>query len=149
MPVRAVLCSNALQQKLPPDIQHLIERLNMIHQIPELGVVAIGNQIGRVALLTLTTWRSTEKPRRKVTSLPDVEVHSGFKISAILPRQSQERRNLRPDTPLLGMAVSPVQGHRASDAGHRRYRLLMTYYDHTILSYEIFRESPGGELLIV
>ena len=150
-PVRAVLCSNALQQKLPPGIQHLrrIERLNMIHQIPELGVVVIGNQIGRVGLLTLTTWRPTEKGRRKLSRVPDVKVHAGFKISAILPRQSQEGRNMRPETPLLGMAVSPIQGHGTTNAGLRRYRLLMTYYDHTILSYEILRESPGGQLLIV
>ena len=26
----------------------------------------------------------------------------------------------------------------------RRYRLLMTYYDHTILSYEIWRDADGA-----
>ena len=125
----------------------------MIHQIPELGVIAIGNQIGRVALLTLTRWELTEKDRSKIYAEPDVQEHAAFKISAILPLKSQEEKHVRPEKPLLGMAISPIQGQRkmASVNGDstRRYRLLMTYYDHTVLSYEILRETPDGQLLVL
>jgi hypothetical protein len=51
----------------------------------------------------------------------------------------------RPDMPLLGMAVAPVQ---RANSRHERwqiervaYRLWLHYMDHTILSYEISREN--------
>ncbi|KAL9102240.1 MAG: hypothetical protein Q9163_002576 [Psora crenata] len=142
----ALICRKPVQQTLPPSLQLLreTERLNMIHQIPELGIVAIGNQAGRVALLTMTYW-------------PE-EHRYGFKVDAILPFKLQEEENIRPQTPMLGMAISPVQGQSlraySSSSGpygtysprsrdtFGRYRLLMMYYDRTILSYEISR--PGG-----
>ena len=151
MPVNAVRCSNAVHQKLPPSIHHLrkFERLNMVHQIPDLGVIVVGNQIGRVALLTLTRWRPSENDQRKHPAFHNGTNHFGFRVSNVLPLQSQESRSLRPMTPLLGVAVGPVQGQSTTNLGPRRYRLLMTYYDHTILSYEILREPPDGQLLIL
>ena len=66
--------------------------------------------------------------------------------------------------PLLGMAVGPIQGqeHELDEVGNtlvspsihgplrssRRYRLLLTYLDHTILSYEISRSSVDDEILM-
>ena len=127
----------------------------MIHQIPSLGIVAIASQVGRVALLTMTklSMHSEGKPSLL-----------GFRVEHILPFQSQEFENKRPEVPLLGMAVGPVQGHGLGDEnicvrdtntagddrerGDRRYRLLMIYYDHTVLSYEIGRrkEESGYEV---
>ena len=148
----AVACKRPFHQVLPPGLQLLshIERLNMVHHIPELGVVAIGNQAGRVALLTMTY-------------LPKDDRY-GFRIEAILPFKSQEEKNIRPEAPLLGMAISPVQGEglRAyspssgtPDASTRRrvntsgrYRLLMMYYDNTVLSYEMSRPSAESEVLL-
>ena len=52
----------------------------------------------------------------------------------------------------MGMAVGPIQGHETPLPGQspkmmaerpRRFRLLMTYCDHTILSYEISRPEDG------
>lgn len=129
--------------------------MNMIHQIPSLGIVAIASQVGRVALLTMTKLSSTSGGQ---TSL------LGFRVEHILPFQSQEFEDQRPEVPLLGMAVGPVQGHGLGDenicvsetntagddgkGGDRRYRLLMYYYDHTVLSYEIGRrkEESGYEV---
>lgn len=94
-----VLSRQVLHQTLPDSLDHLIalERLNMIHQIPELGVVVVGNQAGRVGIFTMTYWK--------------VRKQYGFKIEAILPYESQEREGLRPTELLMGMAVGPVQGY--------------------------------------
>ena len=57
----------------------------------------------------------------------------------------------------MGMAVGPIQGHgiplpgqspRMTPERPRRFRLLMTYCDHTILSYEISR-LEDGDLIVV
>ena len=91
-----------------------------------------------------------------MTYWPEAQRH-GFKVEAILPTLSQEKQGMRPEVPLLGMAVSPVQGQgmkayspsmteaedRRTPRGEGRYRLLMMYYDHTILSYEISSGSDG------
>ena len=152
-----VICRKAIQQAIPPNVHHLqhIERLNMVLQIPELGIVAVGNQAGRVGLLTMTRWQHC--------------IESGFKIEFILPFHSQEGQGLRPERPLLGIAIGPIQGHETkpddgsaletSDAtvtgpriatiSSRRFRLMMLYYDHTLLSYEISRESESDEMLVV
>ena len=138
-------------------LHHLsrIERLNMILQIPELGVVAIGNQAGRVGILTMTRWQA--------------QGQSGYKIECILPFKSQEEEGLRPKQPLMGIAIGPIQGHETKpDAGStmdasdscaarprvakgisRRFRLIMVYCDHTVLSYEISRPNDGEEMLVV
>ena len=139
-----VLCQQALHQKMPPGFNNLaqMERLNMMTQIPELGVVVIGNQVGRVGILTMTRWEAQKQ--------------SGYKIECILPFNSEERKGMRPRWPLMGMAVGPVQGQetaltqespRMGAQPPRRFRLLMLYSDHTILSYEISR--PDGEENIV
>lgn len=44
--------------------------------------------------------------------------------------------NKRPFAPLHGIATGPVQG-----ADHKRWRLMMMYQDHSILSYELCRRS--------
>ena len=150
-----VVCQKATEQSLPPGLHNLgrSERLNMVAQVPELGIVLVGNQIGRVAILTMTRWESHK--------------HSGFKIECILPFKSQEEKGLRPKKPLLGIAVGPIQGQESKpDPGGtqdcegaarvarnplrsaRRYRLLMTYTDHTILGYEIWRSTFDDELLV-
>lgn len=149
-PQTQVLCRQALHQRMPPGFNHLshMERLNMIFQIPELGLVIIGNQVGRVGVLSLTRW---EERRLE-----------GYRIEAILPLREEEERGVRPRRALLGMAVAPVQGmeigrgaspafggrtYRPSTG--RRWRLVMIYYDHTVLSYEISRMEGEGEVLVV
>ncbi|KAH0846309.1 hypothetical protein FOPE_11147 [Fonsecaea pedrosoi] len=95
-----VFCANILKQALPPLIQgssHAnIDRLNMMLQIPELGVVVIATQIGRCAVCSLTKNEKTDT--------------LGMRVSWILPTKKQEMKGLRPFGPLLGIAASPVQG---------------------------------------
>ena len=49
--------------------------------------------------------------------------------------------------PLLGIAASPVQGKSTAVRGVR-WRLMLTYYDHSVLSYELWREEESAALLV-
>lgn len=147
----SVMCTRGLCQKMPQSLLALrdTERLNMVVQIPELGAVAIANQVGRVMLLTMTT---------------SSEFQCGFRVDWILPLKSQEAQHLRPEVALMGMAVGPIQGREAMDdysrcdllnqhsneVGNllehpRRYRLFLIYCDHTVLSYEVSRSPAANE----
>lgn len=182
----SVIFRGALSQVIThsPPMLEACDRINMVHQIPELGIVIAASQKGRVAVISLT-----EVPGKGKM----------FRIERILPLESQEARRLRPLVPLLGIAVGPVENHllppepehesRDSFAGSssasvqasdkeedqqsmaeesdkhncpssepmrgrfmkeqwhgneysRRYRLLLTYYDNTILKYEIYYDWP-------
>ena len=158
---KGTICDRPLLQHMPPNLHwlHRFHRLNMLAQIPELGIVAVASQVGRVALLTLTRDKSNR-------------VTVGFRLDRILPLQAQEEEELRPSAALMGMAVGPIQGREfvpttpdTDDGGFlssgrgevwrafeecRRYRLLLTYLDHTVLSYEIGRSGIGeGEKVLV
>ncbi|KAI4231523.1 MAG: hypothetical protein LQ349_005561 [Xanthoria aureola] len=145
-----VLCRSVLDQDLHPDDLHLrrLQRLNMVHQVPELNLVIIGDQMGRVAVLSIT--------RRKAQTGYGTLDDFGFRVEAFLPPKSQEDQGQRPRTDLLGVAVGPVQGHEqqredlldAAAGEHlkrrriirsRPYRIILYYLDHTVLSYEITR----------
>lgn len=98
-----VFCANVVRQALPEHLLHnhdiaemqAMERLNMIQKIPELGVLLIATQAGRVAVCSLT---------RKEDLL-------GFRVDWVLPTKKQERSGWRPGLcTLIGMAVAPVQG---------------------------------------
>ncbi|EEH33551.2 hypothetical protein PAAG_04601 [Paracoccidioides lutzii Pb01] len=71
------------------------DRFNMVHQIPELGVVLAASQKGRVVILSLT-------------ECPDGKA---FRLDHIIPFESQEKRGDRPEIPLVGIAVGPVENH--------------------------------------
>lgn len=126
------------------------ERLNMLRYVPELSLVVVGCQMGRVGLFTTTRDRNA--------------ADLGLRLEHTLPFATQEQAGERPVRPLLGFAIAPVQGREQaapSTSGPgaaintprkrrehwrryeplRRYRLMLHYYDHTILSYEIGREG--------
>lgn len=119
---QSVVCQQALEQRTPSCLSSLrkIERLNMTHEIPELGLVIIGNQIGRVAILTMTRIApALQNAHANMDWSPDF--HPGFRIEAIVPFRSQESSGLRPEKPLLGFAVSPIQGHQPARPGLATY----------------------------
>jgi len=60
-----------------------------------------------------------------------------MKLLTILPRAEQEEQDQRPLQPLVGLAVSPIQGHLQGERCRRTWRILLTYRDHTVLSYEV------------
>lgn len=154
-----IKCQQALRQDVPPGLHQVIgyDRLKMLVQIPELGLVAIATQVGRVALLTMTSMGGAG-----VTKY-------GFRIEWFLPLKSEEQRGRRPDYSLLGMAVGPLQGFEAASPSSkasntpgsrrnsrgqapingvkesRRFRLILYYYDHSVLTYEIWRDVEDNK----
>jgi hypothetical protein len=207
-------CGDLLTQLVPEHLArrppYSLERINMIQQIPELGLVIIASQSGRCAVC------STMRMSRKGPL--------GLRVDWVLPTTKQEIAGLRPAHALLGIAVGPIQGVlKGGDANQeeedafqdgtingtstsfdtdvimsessqdeseassderdakrlkmsgpplippgrysrreqrawsksepveawrgvnysRRYRLMLTYWDWTVLTYEIAREEPN------
>ena len=144
----SVICKKILHQTLPRGMHMLshMERLNMVLQVPELSLIAVASQTGRVALLTTT------KP-------VDTKRYYGLRIDWFLPLQSQEQARERPEVPLMGMAIGPLQTREMlscftrydspdPDMGRglevrRRFRLFLVFYNHAVLTYEVSR-SPAS-----
>ncbi|CZT18815.1 uncharacterized protein RCC_04659 [Ramularia collo-cygni] len=129
-----ISCSELLHQILPSNLYwlHRFARLNLHAYIPSIGVVVVASQMGRAAILSLT-------------KLSGEEVYT-MRVDAIVPFKEQEERGERPCMPLAGIAVGCIQGTEKLELGRRRWRLMMTYCDHTVLSFEIRRRGrTGGE----
>lgn len=173
--------ANPLRQAIQQDFEYLriFERLNMVVSIPPLGMVVLASQKGRAVVLSLTKSRTPKRestpekvsPRgakqnknsaqtAKTPAWMD-KTHYTMRVECILPFAHQERANERPFAPLHGIAASPLQGcsDKVRGTGGRkdgggkaeRWRLMMMYQDHSILSYEIGRQSgsPGGKAVDV
>lgn len=115
----------------------MFDRMNLHALIPELGVVVAGSGKGRVALFTLHAL----EPHPFAPSSP--EPFRTMRLDHVLPTKEQEDRGERPSSWLVGVAVSPVQGH-VGRRGARRWRLMLTYKDLTTLSYEICHMDNAG-----
>jgi hypothetical protein len=111
-------------------------RLSLLAQIPELGILIVGSPKGRVAVFSLG--QSDWFPRT-------VPVYFN-RLDWLLPFGDQEERGERPESRLAGIAVSPMQGHIGKMNGDiaRKWRLLLYYTDHSVLSYELSKKGGGG-----
>lgn len=126
-------------------------RLSMMHHIPELALLIVGSPTGRVLLVTLTRMKNIVR-QENIGCWWD----HGFRVDWVLPRKSDEDVHRKEARPLYGMAVGPVQtangvGPRTEEEGlrlPRRYRLVLHYRTHDILTYEITREEQTGRLCI-
>lgn len=67
-----------------------------------------------------------------------------MRIDHILPFASQEVKGERPERLLCGLCVGPVQGTEKGAMGPNRWRLFLTYQDHSVLVYEMGRREEGG-----
>ncbi|KAK4550483.1 hypothetical protein LTR36_000062 [Oleoguttula mirabilis] len=127
--------SNPLRQAIYSNFAYLdmFDRLNMNAYIPTLGVVVLASQKGRAVVLSLT---KLSRLARYPTEMQGQRRKTNYamRVECILPFAHQEKGGERPVAPLHGIAASPVQG-----AGQKRWRLMMMYQDHSILSYEIAR----------
>jgi hypothetical protein len=142
-------CKNILRQEYSHDVWFPralsdYDRLNMLASIPELSLVLAASQVGRVALLTVT--RPVDRSSRISSTV-------AMRLELILPFASEETvEHIRPSHGLLGMAIGPMQGERERGAktgeGPRRWRLMLHYFNHAILSYEISRSEETGEVIL-
>ncbi|TGJ86642.1 hypothetical protein E0Z10_g2129 [Xylaria hypoxylon] len=140
-----IMFDNAIHQQIPPQtllpfVQFSPERLSNLLHVPELCLVVAASLCGRVALITLT------RP-----SNPHYSFKRGFRVEAILPKRTEEDHRIRPICLLLGVAIGPIPsvgGGNNRLLGDRRYRIMLHYYDHRILSYEVHRNSITGELSV-
>lgn len=138
--------ANPLRQAVQAQYDHLnrFDRLNMNASIPELGIVILASQKGRALVLSLT-----KLPASRSKYPPNMQDHAyktnyAMRLECILPFRRQERTNLRPPHPLHGIAVGPIQGTEDCPSDRKRWRLMMMYQDHSILSYEILGRRGGG-----
>lgn len=142
-PLAQSCTSEQLAARLSP-----YDRMNLYHVIPELGVLLVGSQKGRVGVFTLRCLSENpfEEGGGSVCSM---------RLERVLPTEEQEVKGVRPMQPLVGLAAGPVRGGGAgAGAGGDKYakgdlvglskwRVILMYRDHTMLSYEITRESAG------
>lgn len=120
------------------------ERHTMTVHIPELGIIVVGNTKGHAAVLSLASY---EDPKVKAGE------HDGryhiyfFRYDHLLlppPRGMFEGTGNqyidRAPGNLVGIAAGPVQGMlgRRWD-GVRRWRIMLTYRDQSVMSYEVGR----------
>ncbi|KAG6229993.1 hypothetical protein E4U25_007327 [Claviceps purpurea] len=159
LPEYGVLCPLALRMgswsggEVRPHF-HDTNRLSMVLHIPELYLIVIGSAIGRVMLITPTR---LAHPIEKA----DGVLHHGLRLEWVLPRKSDEAVFRTRKRPLHGMAVGPVQTDGVMDHGlgkqrgwaeaaamPKRYRLMLHYRNHDILTYELSREEQTGKVCI-
>lgn len=107
-----------------------VDRISFHTVINELGILLVGSPAGRVAVFSLL---------RTDDWLVRPEGAYFMRLDWLLPLSSQEDRSMRPETRLLGMTAGPVQGQLGATRPEvrRRWRLMLYYADHSILSYEL------------
>ncbi|CAO2648254.1 Nn.00g075210.m01.CDS01 [Neocucurbitaria sp. VM-36] len=133
------------------------DRMCYFAQIPELGVFVVASPLGRAAVFSIY-WT-----KAKGHAVPQY----GFKLEYLLPFEGEHETEVCDvqGARLAGLTVGPVQGMfdvprdvEGTGGGEfllqpRRWRLLMYYTDHTVLSFEISKqrasESPALSELVV
>lgn len=153
-----VRLANPLRQSIQQDFEYLriFERVNMTVTIPPLGVVVLASQKGRALVLSLTKVPASAHYPPDLVSLrqqPDAservawinKTNYTMRVECILPFAQQEKANQRPFAPLHGIAAAPLQGCEGEGKSGPRWRVMMMYQDHSVLSYEIGRKVSAGE----
>lgn len=138
--------ANPLRQTVHQQLEYLriFERLNMNAYIPSLCVVVLASQKGRAMILSLTKLKhNAHYPKEMQRQMRDRDTNQTtycMRLECILPFEHQEKTNERSYYPLHGIAVGPLQGSEEQKPEQRRWRLMMMYQDHSVLSYEIGRK---------
>jgi hypothetical protein len=132
---------------------NMFDRLSMHAYIPTLGVVILASQKGRAIVLSLTRVLQSMKYPVEIDPKLGVKTNYAMRTECILPFKSQEKAGQRPFSPLHGIAVGPIQGtENVRNAAKKRWRLIMMFQDHSLLTYEIRRTTSadvGVEELVV
>jgi hypothetical protein len=123
-------------------LRYFPEPAELTPRSSQLSLLVVASQIGKVALFTLTRLENGFSCHGPVVML---------RLDFVLPFADQHRL-LRPPKPLLGIAVSPQPSSEPWDARRstrpRRWRLMLTYFDSSIMIYELSREE-NDELWII
>ncbi|KAK3072258.1 hypothetical protein LTR53_007157 [Teratosphaeriaceae sp. CCFEE 6253] len=138
--------ANPLRQAVQQQFAYLnmFDRMNMSGYVPALGVVVLASQKGRAVVMALTKLAgSAGYPDEVRGSLGPAKTNYAMRVECVLPFASQEAGNQRPFAPLHGIAVGPIQGTEGLGEERKRWRLMMMYQDHSLLSYEIKRRRFG------
>lgn len=148
-----ILCPDTLtfagfsERSLRPHFR-AASRLNMVAHVPELALVVIASPTGRAMLITPTQLKTP-------LAWTEGKWKHGFRVEWILPRSSDEIGPTNSRRPLHGMAIGPVQDERGvgGDPAElasvpRRFRLMLHYQNHDIVTYEITREEQTGKLCV-
>ena len=150
-----VVCTDALKSDFPRvmGVQRLFwatSRLSMLAHIPELFLVILGSPTGRVILVTPTRMA---KPMKMESE--KYQWDHGMRIECVLPRRSDDmvHRAGTSARPLYGLAVGPMleseKNAKKPDASRpRRYRLMLHYQNHMILTYELTRDEQTQKLCV-
>ncbi|KAJ4369621.1 hypothetical protein N0V83_005383 [Neocucurbitaria cava] len=143
------------ERHAPPLGSH--DRMCYFEQIPELGVFIAASPLGRAAVFSIY-WMKV-----KGSAVPQY----GYKLEYLLPFEGKNEKEVCDwrGGRLVGLAVGPVQGmfdvptdveevvDDESLPQSRRWRILMYYTDHTVLSFEISKQratqSPALSELVV
>lgn len=125
---------------------NMFDRLSMHAYIPALGVVVLASQKGRAIILSLARVPQSMKYPEGIDPSLGQKTNYTLRAECVLPFETQERSGQRPFSPLHGIAVGPMQGTEdVKNGGNIRWRLIMMYQDHSILSYELQR-AKGAEV---
>lgn len=141
--------TNALQQYVQADLAYInvFERLNLHAYLPSLGLVILASQKGRAVLVSLTKIDRPIANERIGKNNPSGEAQAqpiyAMRIARLLPLAAQEAADARPFAPLAGLAAGPIQGTEHRPDEKKRWRVLLYYADHTVLSYEVRRRATA------
>jgi hypothetical protein len=132
---------------------NMFDRLSMHAYIPTLGVVILASQKGRAIVLSLARVPQSMRYPDEIDSSLGQKTNYTLRAECVLPFKSQEKAGQRPFSPLHGIAVGPIQGTKnRTNSGKTRWRLMMMYQDHSILSYELRRTKTAalgvGDLVV-
>jgi hypothetical protein len=129
-----------LDPEQDPDHQLAYMRMNMSLAIPQLSLAIVAQQRGYVALLTLTRLSDRESLAGPIVS---------FRLDAVLPTNEQLAFRANSLNPLLGIAAAPVQAEGVTRDTAKRWRLILHFFDHSIMSYELSRDENNANELTV
>ncbi|OBT67581.1 hypothetical protein VE03_03834 [Pseudogymnoascus sp. 23342-1-I1] len=159
---RPTFCSPVLRQDYshaPPPFAHPMEfynRLNMAVPIPGLSCVVVGCQVGRVGVVKVTKGGAREWRGGRGGRNGEVVPAATMRLESILPFAGQEGQGReRPTTGMHGVAVSPmpewlpgVEGDEGGGGrrrrGVKRWRVMIQYWDLSVLSYVFSDERAMG-----
>ena len=93
---------------------------------------------------------SDKNSSKGVADLGTGSASYAFRLDHILPTLDQEVSGKRPEKEsLIGIAAAPMQGVKPCGGHRNRWRLVLTYSNCTVLSYEVKRLVEGEVEMLV